>query len=81
MSRLKLRIISPEKILFVGDVDCVTVPGSSGEFQIYINHSPIISCLDKGKIVYDDTQGRHELQITSGFVEVQNNNVSLCVEL
>ena len=81
MSRLKLRIISPEKILYVGDVDCVTVPGSSGEFQICINHSPIISCLDKGKIVYDDTQGRHELQITSGFVEVQNNNVSLCVEL
>ena len=25
---LKLRIVSPEKIVFVGDVDSVTVPGT-----------------------------------------------------
>ena len=31
---LKLRIISPEKILFIGDVESVIVPGLMGEFQI-----------------------------------------------
>ena len=52
-----------------------------GEFQILVNHSPIISCLEAGRVVYDDAQGRHQLNIASGFVEVKNNNVSLCVEL
>ena len=40
---LKLRIVSPEKIVFVGDVDSVTVPGTTGEFQVLPNHAPLIS--------------------------------------
>ena len=78
---LKLRIVSPEKIVFVGDVDSVTVPGSTGEFQVLPNHAPLISSLDAGKVVYGSAEGRQELTISGGFAEVQNNNVSLCVEL
>lgn len=78
---LKLRIVSPEKIVFVGDVDSVTVPGSLGEFQVLPNHAPLISSLNSGKVVYDSTDGRKELNISGGFAEVQNNNVNLCVEL
>ena len=78
---LKLRIVSPEKIVFVGDVDSVIVPGMSGEFQVLPNHAPLISSLEAGKVVYDTADGRKELTIAGGFAEVQNNNVSLCVEL
>lgn len=78
---LKLRIVSPERIVFVGDVDSVTVPGTSGEFQILPNHAPLISSLDSGRVLYDSAVGRQELNIAGGFAEVQNNNVSLCVEL
>lgn len=78
---LKLRIVSPEKIVFVGDVDCVTVPGSSGEFQVLPNHAPIISSLNSGRVVYDCADGRKELNISGGFAEVHNNGVNLCVEL
>ena len=78
---LKLRIVSPEKIIFVGDVDSVIVPGMSGEFQILPNHAPLISSLEPGRVVYDCSDGRKELNISGGFAEVQNNNVSLCVEL
>ena len=78
---LKLRIVSPEKIVFVGDVDSVSVPGTTGEFQVLPNHAPLISSLDAGKVVYDSAEGRQEMTISGGFAEVQNNNVSLCVEL
>ena len=78
---LKLRIVSPEKIVFVGDVDSVTVPGTTGEFQVLPNHAPLISSLEAGNVVYDCADGRKELMIAGGFAEVQNNNVSLCVEL
>ena len=76
-----MRIVSPEKIVFVGDVDSVTVPGTSGEFQVLPNPAPLISSLETGRVVYDCAHGRKELNITGGFAEVQNNNVSLCVEL
>ncbi|MGN0225891.1 MAG: ATP synthase F1 subunit epsilon [Prevotella sp.] len=78
---LTLRIISPERIVFVGEVESVTVPGTMGEFQVLPNHAPLISSLDPGKVVYDTDEGRMEIDISGGFAEVQNNNVSLCVEL
>jgi len=79
---LKLKIVSPERIEFEGDVESVLVPGTSGQFQILVNHAPIISTLDKGKVVYALPGGeKKELGIIGGFVEVQKNVVSVCVEL
>lgn len=78
---LNLKIISPEKVVFDGVVERVVVPGTSGEFEILPNHAPIISTLEKGTIVYHDSQGMHYMAISGGFVEVQKNNVNVCVEL
>lgn len=49
---LNLRIVSPEKVEFVGTVDRVVVPGASGEFEILPNHAPIISTLNSGRIAF-----------------------------
>ena len=73
---LKLKIVSPEKIEFTGEVERVVVPGLQGQFEILTNHAPIISILQKGTVVYDN----QELPILGGFVEVQKNVVSLCIE-
>lgn len=77
---LKLKIVSPEKIVFEGDVDSVTVPGTLGEFQILQDHAPLISSLGDGKLVYCTGDGEHSMTIAGGFVEVQKNVVSVCVE-
>ena len=79
---LKLKIVSPERIEFEGEVESVLVPGSMGQFEILVNHAPIISSLDKGTVVYALPGGEKKpLDICGGFVEVQKNIVSLCVEL
>ena len=74
---LNLRIVSPEKVEFVGTVDRVVVPGASGEFEILTNHAPIISTLDSGRIIFFDSEGEHEVKAMGGFVEVQKNNVNI----
>lgn len=78
---LNLKIVSPERIEFAGEVDSVTMPGVTGEFQVLQNHAPLISLLGSGNVVYRDTSGDHTIVIAGGFVEVQKNKVSLCVEL
>ncbi len=79
---LKLKIVSPERIEFDGEVESVLVPGSQGEFEILNDHAPIISTLDKGTVVYGLPKGEKvQLEILGGFVEVQQNEVSLCVEV
>ena len=78
---LTLRIVSPERIVFTGEVDSVMVPGAVGPFEILNNHAPIISTLVEGKVEYTVKGVKMELQIVGGFVEVKKNNVDLCVEI
>lgn len=79
---LKLKIVSPERIEFEGEVTSVLVPGTLGQFEILVNHAPIISTLEKGKVVYVLEGGeKKSIDIIGGFVEVQKNVVSVCAEL
>ena len=79
---MQLKIVSPEKILFVGEVRSVVVPGSIGMFEILENHAPIISSLEKGVVTYKPAGTEAtSLEIQGGFVEMQKNEVRLCVEL
>ena len=78
---MQLKIVSPEKIEFDGAVESVLVPGTMGQFEILNDHAPIISTLQKGMVEYTTTEGKTSLEILGGFVEVQKNVVSLCVEM
>lgn len=78
---LRLKIVSPEKIVFDGDVESVLVPGTLGSFEILNDHAPIISSLQPGKVEYATKEGKVQLMVLGGFVEVLKNKVSLCVEI
>ena len=89
-----LEIISPEKIIFTGELESVSLPGVDGEFEMLNNHAAIVSNLKKGEIkVYgdialNDTQKEifekvdrgYHLDINSGTVEMKNNKVTALVE-
>ena len=78
---LQLKIVSPEKVEYNGAADRILVPGTMGQFEILNDHAPIISTLQKGTVEYVNREGKTSLEIQGGFVEVQKNQVSLCVEL
>jgi len=77
---MKLELISPEKILFSGEVELVTLPGSLGSFTILPGHAAIISTLEKGKLIYRTGGKDTEIKIESGFVEGKQNQITVCIE-
>lgn len=77
---LKLNILSPEKLLFSGEVARVSLPGGKAPFVVLCNHAPMISTLQNGFIRWSGSQDG-ELAISGGFVEVKNNEVTACVEV
>lgn len=77
---MRIRILTPSELLFEGDVESVTLPGSAGSFSVLNNHAPIISSLEKGKVVCKGTNGVSEYPLTSGFVEVKDNILTVCLE-
>ena len=78
---MNLEIISPEKVVYTGEAEQVTLPGLSGSFTILDRHAPIISALNKGTLTYQANGGNVELAINGGFVEVKKNIVSVCIEV
>ena len=78
---MKLKIISPEKVIFDGEVTSVLVPGTKGSCEILKDHAPIISSLQTGVVEYATAKGKSKVEISGGFVEVQKNVISICAEL
>ena len=77
---MTLDIISPEKILYKGPAELVTLPGLQGAFTILQRHAPIISGLDKGKVLYRNDGKEVAFNTDGGFVEAKNNVVTVCIE-
>ncbi len=77
---IQLSIMSPERILFKGNVASVTLPGKMGEFTVLLNHEALISSLTTGEIKYVNEEGEQSLSIAGGFVDINKNVVSVCVE-
>jgi F-type H+-transporting ATPase subunit epsilon len=78
---LNLEIVSPEKKVFKGNVQAVTVPGELGEFQVLYNHAPIVAVLDIGRVKIKKENGEENIYaISGGVIEVNNNNVSVLAE-
>jgi F-type H+-transporting ATPase subunit epsilon len=73
---MKVEIITPDKQVFEGEADVVTLPGINGSFQILKDHAPIVSTLAKGKLWAD----KQSFVIEGGVVEVLKNKVLVLAE-
>lgn len=52
-----IKILTPESVVFEGQVSSVLVPGVSGDFHIMKNHAAIVSALKGGNIRIFDPSG------------------------
>lgn len=78
---LQLKILSPTRTVFNGQVTLVTFPGGLGSFSVLPSHAPIISTLVKGDIVCHPPGGEKKtISINGGFVEVKENQIIACIE-
>ena len=48
MATFHFDLVSPEKLLFSGEVDQVDVPGTEGDFGVLAGHAPTVSALRPG---------------------------------
>ena len=67
----KFELVSPEKLLFSGNVEQVLVPGAKGDMTIMAKHSPLITTLRPGLLEIDFPDGkRQRFFARGGFAEV-----------
>lgn len=78
---MTLKIISAVEIVFEGEVQSVTLPGTKGNFTVLNHHASLISTLSKGNLVYRQSDGGSDttVPISGGLADIDNNVISVCI--
>ncbi len=79
--QLHLEVVTPERRLLSEQVNSVTVPGRGGELGILPGHAPLISDLQTGVLSYNEAGTTFQLHVSGGFVEVNDDRVSVLAEI
>jgi F-type H+-transporting ATPase subunit epsilon len=70
MPALHFEFVSPERVLFSGDVDQVDLPGVEGDMGILAEHAPLVTPLRPGIITIFNAGARESIVVIGGIAEV-----------
>ena len=73
-----LEIVSPEKVLYRGEITSITCPGAYGEFQVLPEHAPFFTSLEIGRMNFKEAEGEVLwAAVHGGYFEVLDNRVTV----
>jgi F-type H+-transporting ATPase subunit epsilon len=79
MATFHFELISPERLVFSGEVEHVVVPGSEGEFGVLADHAPLIAMLRPG-ILTSLGPSERRFVVGGGFAEVNPKRLTVLAD-
>jgi F-type H+-transporting ATPase subunit epsilon len=81
MATFHFELVSPEKLLYSGEVEAVVVPGVEGQFTVMKDHAPVMTVLKAGIVEIDETASKKtKLFVRGGFADVAGGGLTLLAE-
>lgn len=77
----QLKIISPDRVFYEGDVTMVEFTSSEGEMGVYANHVPLTTVLVPGIITIHEQDGIRKAALHAGFAEILQDRVNILAEI
>lgn len=77
MNRLYLKVVTPDKLFFEGEIDMLVARTIEGDVGILLNHSPLVTILDIGRLVIKDGDERKIAACAGGYIDVRNNHITV----
>ena len=81
MATFQFDLVSPEKLLFSGEVTQVDVPGNEGDFGVLAGHAPIVTTLRPGILVVYRDGGELRVVVNGGFAEVSPTGLTVLADM
>src|SRR3989339_1326889 len=79
MNYIRLKVITPRKIVIDRQVNSVTVPTAEGEITILPHHAHLFSLLVEGIVKIKSTGNEDDLAIGGGYLETNGASVTVLV--
>lgn len=76
---IQLEIITPDKTVFAGAVDSVSMPTAVGEITVLRSHIPLITIVEPGSLVARQGKTEHLFAVSRGTIEVDGIAVRVLV--
>ena len=80
MASLHFEFVSPERVLFSGDVDQVDLPGAEGDMGILAGHAPLVTALRPGIVTIYNGGAREPVVVVGGFAEVSAAGLTILAD-
>ena len=74
---LKIRVITPDKIVWNTPAEEVVLPSTTGQLGILQNHAPLLTALDIGVMRLKTESSWTSIVLMEGFAEVEDNKVTI----
>ncbi len=71
MARIKLDVVTAERVVYSDSVEMIIAPGTEGELGILPHHTPLMTMLEPGELRIKKAGEEISLAITGGFLEVR----------
>ncbi len=79
--QLKVRLVTPDRILVDQAVEAVEVPGKKGYFEVLYGHAPLLSEIGAGEVrLHGGETGNQRYVVARGFAEVLPDRVTILAE-
>lgn len=78
---LDVEIVTPTRILLQAQVDELNLPGELGYLGILPGHTAFLTTLGQGELMYRQGERRQYLSIFWGYMEVNNDKVTILAEV
>jgi F-type H+-transporting ATPase subunit epsilon len=81
MATFSFELVSPERLLFSGEVNSVVVPGTEGTLTVLAQHEPFMTSIRPGIITVTQADGHNEqLFIRGGFCDIGADGLTILAE-
>ncbi len=80
MAKIRLEIVTAERLVYSEDVDGIVVPGASGELGIMPQHAPLMTMIMPGMITVKNGSDEVNLAVSGGFMEVRPERVIILAD-
>jgi F-type H+-transporting ATPase subunit epsilon len=80
MATFHFELVSPERLIFSGEVSQVDVPGEEGDFGVLAGHAPYIATLKPGVLTIYGDGGPQRIVVQGGFAEVGPTGLTVLAE-
>jgi F-type H+-transporting ATPase subunit epsilon len=80
MAALHFEFVSPERMLFSGEVDQVDLPGAEGDMGILPLHAPLVTALRPGIVTIFHGGRREPFVVVGGFAEVSPAGLTILAD-